>query len=167
MPLPHQQSLNLTPDECLERAGQFALGTFIDNGYMVILQSLGNDYFTFLANLDSMHDNFISAFPKMKVGSACRLRRAFLLGCLLAPGASQPAGARPGQMPSFRPVRNANGTCTVHYYSYRKELSAFTRTFLRTAAKTLFGLDIRVEHTIRRGVNLADHDQFTLYMPPR
>lgn len=43
------------------------MGTFVRNGYDPVLQTLGNDFFTMLNNLDSLHDNFLAAFPEMKV----------------------------------------------------------------------------------------------------
>ena len=70
------------------------------------------------------------------------------------------------QMPSFRPQRNSDGTCTVHYFSQRDNLGPFTGAFLKAAARELYGLDIRVEHAIRKGINRADHDEFVLHMGP-
>jgi hypothetical protein len=65
------QALQLSEEECLRRS-VFAIDTFIDSGFLSIMRSLGKDFYTFLGNLDSMHDNFLGSFPKMKVGRDVR-----------------------------------------------------------------------------------------------
>ncbi|EGD78971.1 L3i88 isoform d [Salpingoeca rosetta] len=54
-------------EECMFEAGKVSMGTFVRNGYEPVLRTLGKDFFTMLTNLDSLHDNFLSAFPEMKV----------------------------------------------------------------------------------------------------
>lgn len=48
-------------------AGSVSTSTFVSNGYEPVLRTLGKDFYTMLTNLDSLHDNFLSAFPEMKV----------------------------------------------------------------------------------------------------
>jgi len=54
-------------DECKFQAGAVSTFTFVDNGYQQVMHTLGGDFYTMLTNLDSLHDNFLSAFPEMKV----------------------------------------------------------------------------------------------------
>nr|UQK61950.1 soluble guanylate cyclase 3 [Choanoeca flexa] len=68
------KALQLTEEECLRQAGVFAIDTFIDSGFLPVMRSLGKDFFTFLSNLDSMHDNFLGSFPKMKSPSFVPIR---------------------------------------------------------------------------------------------
>lgn len=56
------------PEEQLyELAGARAIQTFLEHGYSSILETLGTNFFSFLSNLDSLHENFMPSFPKMKV----------------------------------------------------------------------------------------------------
>jgi len=129
------ESLGMSQEECLSKSGELALDTFISNGYMPILQTMGHDFFTFINSLDAMHDNFLAAFPKMK-------------------------------MPSFRPRRNDDGTMTIHYYSRRKFLAPYAMSMIKGVAKALFDLDIQIEHSIKKGYNRADHDEFLITAGP-
>ncbi|EGD78919.1 NO-insensitive guanylyl cyclase III [Salpingoeca rosetta] len=63
------KATGLTLEECMYEAGKMSMGTFVRNGYEPVLRTLGKDFFTMLTNLDSLHDNFLSAFPEMKVPS--------------------------------------------------------------------------------------------------
>eukprot|EP00043_Microstomoeca_roanoka_P007989 m.77025 g.77025 ORF g.77025 m.77025 type:complete len:776 (-) comp14053_c0_seq2:214-2541(-) len=63
------QSCRMSVDECMYEAGKVSIMTFVRNGYMPVLHTLGDDFYTLLTNLDSLHDNFLSAFPDMKVPS--------------------------------------------------------------------------------------------------
>ncbi|EGD80119.1 guanylate cyclase [Salpingoeca rosetta] len=56
-------------DRCMYEAGKVSMGTFTRNGYEPVLRTLGKDFYTMLTNLDSLHDNFLAAFPEMKVPS--------------------------------------------------------------------------------------------------
>eukprot|EP00055_Hartaetosiga_balthica_P000101 m.135671 g.135671 ORF g.135671 m.135671 type:complete len:696 (-) comp10129_c0_seq1:385-2472(-) len=58
-----------TLDECKAEAGNFFLVGIMESGYGHTLKTLGNNYFTFLDNLDSLHESFIPSFPKMRTPS--------------------------------------------------------------------------------------------------
>ncbi|EGD79412.1 NO-insensitive guanylyl cyclase III [Salpingoeca rosetta] len=68
--------------------------------------------------------------------------------------------------PSIRPVRNDDGSMTVHYYSSNAGLSMFMMGALEAAALRLFDLDIDIHHRIKKGQG-SNHDVFHVYMDPR
>eukprot|EP00049_Salpingoeca_infusionum_P016311 m.332010 g.332010 ORF g.332010 m.332010 type:complete len:760 (+) comp16056_c0_seq17:492-2771(+) len=57
------------PDDLKFEAGVLSVNTFVETGYLPMLKALGPDLFTVIDNLDSMHDNFLAAFPKMRTPS--------------------------------------------------------------------------------------------------
>lgn len=65
----HVKATGRSLDDCKFEAGKVSMSTFVRNGYEPVLHTLGKDFFTLLLNLDSLHDNFLSSFPEMKVPS--------------------------------------------------------------------------------------------------
>eukprot|EP00049_Salpingoeca_infusionum_P006136 m.101766 g.101766 ORF g.101766 m.101766 type:complete len:873 (+) comp13209_c0_seq1:1025-3643(+) len=63
------EQVALKPEEILYEAGLRSMQTFEKAGYRDVLNSLGDDLFTVLDNLDSLHDNLLTMFPDMQVPS--------------------------------------------------------------------------------------------------
>eukprot|EP00056_Hartaetosiga_gracilis_P013628 m.227763 g.227763 ORF g.227763 m.227763 type:complete len:515 (+) comp13872_c0_seq7:204-1748(+) len=64
-----QGETGLGPDEIMFEAGMHAMETFIGNGFEPAMRTLGDNFFDLLANLDSLHDNYLASFPHMKAPS--------------------------------------------------------------------------------------------------
>eukprot|EP00043_Microstomoeca_roanoka_P008648 m.83122 g.83122 ORF g.83122 m.83122 type:complete len:703 (+) comp14333_c0_seq2:65-2173(+) len=58
-----------TEDECKLEAGKFFLTGILESGYGHSLRTLGDDFYTMLCNLDSLHESFLPSFPKMRTPS--------------------------------------------------------------------------------------------------
>eukprot|EP00043_Microstomoeca_roanoka_P006449 m.62835 g.62835 ORF g.62835 m.62835 type:complete len:690 (+) comp13416_c0_seq1:198-2267(+) len=56
-------------EDCKFHVGRQFVVTILDTGYGATLLSLGNDFYSYLKNMDSLHDSFVPSFPDMKVGS--------------------------------------------------------------------------------------------------
>eukprot|EP00055_Hartaetosiga_balthica_P017786 m.123162 g.123162 ORF g.123162 m.123162 type:complete len:719 (+) comp9402_c0_seq1:90-2246(+) len=63
-------------EEIMFEAGLMAMQTFIENGFEPALRTLGDNLFDLLSNLDSLHDNFLASFPKMKAPSIRPVRNS-------------------------------------------------------------------------------------------
>ncbi|EGD78967.1 guanylate cyclase [Salpingoeca rosetta] len=56
-------------EDCKYEAGGFFLTGILESGYGHALRTLGDDFFTMLQNLDSLHESFLPSFPKMRTPS--------------------------------------------------------------------------------------------------
>ena len=64
-----------TEDECKLEAGAFFLVGIMESGYGNSLRTLGDDFFTMLQNMDSLHESFLPSFPHMRMPSLRPERR--------------------------------------------------------------------------------------------
>ena len=126
------QIMGRSEDDCKFEAGKFFLTGIMESGYGHSLRTLGNDFFTLLSNLDSLHESFVPSFPKMRA-------------------------------PSIRPVRNDDGSMTVHYYSSNSGLGTFMMGALQSCALQLFDLDIDIHHRVKKGAGHS-HDEYHVFM---
>ena len=122
-------------EECKYEAGRFFLRGLFESGYADSLRTIGDDFFTMLQNMDSLHESFLPSFPKMRA-------------------------------PSIRPVRNQDGSLTVHYYSSNAGLAQFMMGALDACATQLFDLNIVMQHREKKSEGHT-HDVFHIYMDER
>ncbi|EGD78581.1 NO-insensitive guanylyl cyclase III [Salpingoeca rosetta] len=121
-----------TVEECKYHAGRYFLVGLLESGYGDALRTLGDDFYTMLSNIDSLHESFMASFPKMRA-------------------------------PSVRPVRNDDGTLSIHYYSRNAGLANFMLGALEACALQLFDLDITIHHRVKKSEGNS-HDIFYAFM---
>eukprot|EP00055_Hartaetosiga_balthica_P004888 m.13529 g.13529 ORF g.13529 m.13529 type:complete len:755 (+) comp4165_c0_seq2:237-2501(+) len=64
-----QETTGVDRDTILFESGKNAVGTLVNNGFLDILRTMGDCFYTMLQNLDSIHFNFLASFPEMKIPS--------------------------------------------------------------------------------------------------
>ncbi|EGD74224.1 adenylate and Guanylate cyclase catalytic domain-containing protein [Salpingoeca rosetta] len=121
-----------TEDECKYEAGKNFLVGLLESGYGDALRTLGDDFYTMLGNLDSLHESFLPSFPKMRA-------------------------------PSVRPVRNDDGSLSIHYYSSNAGLSNFMMGALEACGAQLFDLDLTMHHRVKKDDGNS-HDVFHVFL---
>ena len=52
-----------TTEECKYEAGRNFLRGLLESGYGDALRTIGDDFYTMLQNLDSLHESFLPSFP--------------------------------------------------------------------------------------------------------
>ncbi|EGD74225.1 NO-insensitive guanylyl cyclase III [Salpingoeca rosetta] len=121
-----------TIEDCKYHAGRCFLFGLLESGYGDALRTLGDDFYTMLGNLDSLHESFLPSFPKMRA-------------------------------PSVRPVRNDDGSLSIHYYSSNAGLSNFMMGALEACARQLFDLELSMHHRVKKDDGNS-HDVFHVFM---
>eukprot|EP00056_Hartaetosiga_gracilis_P011854 m.183298 g.183298 ORF g.183298 m.183298 type:complete len:996 (-) comp13592_c0_seq21:982-3969(-) len=125
----------LSQNQIFKYVGAFSFDVFVEQGYLPLLQTLGDTFFECIKNIDTLHTNLVNTMPSMRA-------------------------------PSFKPVKNSDGTLTVHYYSSRDGLAPFAIAVMKGVASGLFDLDIQVHHKEKKGIG-SDHDIFVVHLDPR